>query len=128
MELIVQKGVVMSRLVLLFSLLVGCCSSAQACSARFSFTFAQATSGTMVAESGAPCAANTERTGKNTVIKSIKVTAPPKNGSATAGSIGVTYRSKPGFKGSDSFTFTVFGDGTAGRNTTATIQMNVTVQ
>ena len=107
-----------------------CSASAQAasCSARFSFIFSQATSGTMAAASGAPCAATAERTGGKTVIKSVKVTVPPKNGTASPGSNGVTYRSKPGYKGSDSFTFTIFGDGNAGPNTTATIQMQVSVQ
>ena len=118
----------MSRLILAFSFFLICCTGAQACSARFSFTFSQATVGTMAAVSGVPCAATADRTGGKTVIKSVKVTSPPKNGSASAGAAGVTYRSKPGFKGSDSFTFTIFGDGNAGQNTTATIQMNVTVQ
>jgi len=102
-------------------------AQAAGCSARFSFTFSQVTSGVMAATSGAPCAAAAERTGAKTVIKSVKVTAPPKNGTASAGSHGVTYRSKPGYKGSDSFTFTIFGDGNAGTNTTATIQMQVSV-
>jgi hypothetical protein len=118
----------MSRFILVFSFFLSCCASAQACNARFSFTFGQVTSGTMAAASGVPCAASVGQTGTNTVIKSVKVTSAPQNGSASAGSAGATYRSKPGFKGSDSFTFTIFGDGNAGRNTTATIQMAVTVQ
>ena len=99
-----------------------------ACSANFSFTFGQATGGTMTASTGQPCAANVSRTGGKTVIKSVKVAAAPRNGTASAGTNGVTYRSKPGFKGSDAFTFTIFGDGNAGNNLTATIQMSVTVQ
>jgi Bacterial Ig domain len=118
----------MSRFILAFSFFLGYCASAQACTARFSFAFGQVTSGSMTTASGTPCAARPDRTGPNTVIKSVKVTSAPQNGSASAGSGAATYRSKPGFKGSDSFTFTIFGDGTAGRNITATIQMAVTVQ
>jgi hypothetical protein len=102
-------------------------AQAASCNARFSFIFSQVSNGAMGAASGVPCAATIGRTGTKTVIKSIKVTVPPKNGTASAGSHGVTYRSKPGYKGSDSFTFTVFGDGDAGPNTTATVQMQVTV-
>lgn len=125
---IIDWGADMSRLILAFSFFLICCASAQACNARFSFTFSQVSTGTMAAVSGVPCAATAERTGGTTVIKSVKVTVPPKNGSASSGAHGVTYRSKAGFKGSDSFTFTIFGDGKAGQNTTATIQMSVTVQ
>ena len=103
-------------------------ANAQACIARYNFTFGQATSGTMGASSGVPCAAHTERTGGKTVIKSFRVVSPPQNGTASAGAHGVTYRSKPGYKGSDAFTFSIFGDGNAGTNVTATVQMSVTVQ
>src|SRR5712691_2223527 len=110
-------------------LLLLCPFTAQAaCNANFSFTFGQATSGFMTTGSGEACAASAVRTAGTTVIKSVKVVSPPKNGSASAGSNGVTYRSKPGYKGSDAFTFTIFGDGKAGTNVTATIQMSVTVQ
>jgi len=111
---------------LLFSLLS--CASAQACTFRFSFVFGQVTNGTLTAASGESCAVTEDRTGGKTVIKSVKVTSPPKNGSASPGPIGVTYRSKPGFKGNDSFIFTIFGDGNAGTNVTATIQITATIQ
>ena len=103
-------------------------TQAEACVARFSFTFGSATSGSMGANSGQPCAAQAERTGSKTVIRKVTVIAPPRNGTASAGGHGVTYRSKPGYKGDDAFTFTIFGDGNAGTNTTATVQMAVTVK
>jgi hypothetical protein len=99
-----------------------------ACHARFSFTFGGTSSGTMSTSSGAQCSANAGRTGANTVIKSVKIVSPPQNGTASAGAHGVTYRSRPGYKGGDSFTFSFFGDGNAGKNLTATVQMSVTVQ
>jgi len=34
----------------------------------------------------------------------------------------------PVFKGNDAFIFTVFGDGNAGTNVTATIQITATIQ
>ena len=102
-------------------------AQAATCNARFNFTLGQVTNGTMAAANGMPCAATISRTTGSLVIKSVRVTAPPKNGTASAGSSGVTYRSKPGYKGSDSFTFTVFGDGSSGRDRTATVQMQVSV-
>ena len=118
----------MLRNVLACLLLLSGPATAQTCKVRFSFVFGQVTSGTMATASGGSCAAQADRTGSKTVIKSVKVASPPKNGTASAGAIGVTYRSRPGFKGSDAFTFTIFGDGDAGTNKTATIQMSVTVQ
>jgi hypothetical protein len=117
-----------SRLLLILSFSFLFCASAQACTFRFSFVFGRVTNGTLLAASGESCAVTTTRTGSKTVIKSVKITSPPKNGSASAGPIGVTYRSKPGFKGNDSFTFAVFGDGDAGTNVTATVQMSATIQ
>jgi hypothetical protein len=120
----------MHRCIMAPVFVLGLSATAQAdnCTARFQFIFGQVRSGTMTASSGVPCDANTTRTGAKTVIKSVRVTSPPKNGSASAHSTGVVYRSKPGFKGSDAFTFTVFGDGDAGSNLTATVQMSVNVQ
>jgi hypothetical protein len=103
-------------------------SAEAACRGRFSFNLGQASVGTITTPSGASCTVRVDRTAGTTVMKSIRMASPPKNGTASAGSIGVTYRSRPGYKGSDSFAFTNFGDGKAGTNLTATIQMNVTVQ
>jgi hypothetical protein len=102
-------------------------SAEAACHGRFSFNLGQASVGTIATPSGASCTVRVDLTAGTTVMKSIRMASPPKNGTASAGSIGVTYRSRPGYNG-DSFTFTIFGDGKAGTNLTATIQMNVTVQ
>src|ERR1700688_4307348 len=104
----------MSRLVMIFFFSFLFCDGAQACTFRFSFVFGQVTNGTLGAASGESCAVTADRTGSKTVIKSVRIVSPPRNGSASAGAIGVTYRSKPGFKGNDSFTFAIFGDGSAG--------------
>ena len=103
-------------------------TQAEACVARFGFTFTQTSSGSMGANSGQPCSAQAERTGSKTVIRKVTIIAAPRNGTASAGRHGVTYRSKPGYKGDDAFAFTIFGDGNAGTNTTATVQMAVTVK
>jgi hypothetical protein len=108
-------------------LLLGNGHAEASCVARFSFTFGQTSSGIMGADSGRPCAAHATANG-GTVIRKVTVVAAPKNGTASAGGTGVTYRSKPAFAGDDSFTFTIFGDGKAGANTTATVQMSVNVK
>jgi Bacterial Ig domain len=115
-----------SAAVLLMMLSAG--ARADTCIAKYHFMFDQVVPGTMAAASGIPCVSNFSWTAATTVVKSVRVASPPKNGSASAGSAGVTYRSNPGFKGSDAFTFTVFGDGKVGHNKTATVQMMVSVQ
>jgi Bacterial Ig domain len=77
--------------------------------------------------SGGSCTWNLRPNGK-TRLSSIKVTARPKNGSASAGVNSVVYTAKPGFKGSDSFAVAVTGQGAAGTPGTANISVSVNVQ
>ncbi|MFI4995656.1 MAG: hypothetical protein ACHQAQ_07720 [Hyphomicrobiales bacterium] len=77
--------------------------------------------------SGSSCTWNLRPNGK-TRLSSIKVTARPKNGSASAGVASVVYTAKPGFKGSDSFAVAVNGQGVTGTPGTANISVSVNVQ
>ena len=100
---------------------------ASACSTvRFRFTFGSETSTVMHVASGKPCAIPL-RTGARSTFSGVTISAPARNGSASASSSGVTYQSKPGFKGADSFAFTVSGTNASGPGK-ATVQVAVTVQ
>jgi Big-like domain-containing protein len=109
-------------------LALGVPASAQAAcyTSRFSFFPGMNTSAMMQAPSGKSCGAIVHAAGQSR-FDSVRVTVPPANGTAVSRQgVGVTYRSKPGFKGQDSFTFTVTGRMRRGEGT-ATIRMNVTV-
>jgi hypothetical protein len=75
--------------------------------------------------SGGSCTWNLRPNGR---LSSIKVTARPKNGSASPGVASVVYTAKPGFKGSDSFAVAVTGQGATGTPGTANISVSVNVQ
>ena len=63
----------------------------------------------MSVTSGEPCSISTN-TGGTSIISSIQVSAPPRNGTARTGEgDAVWYQSRPGFIGSDAFEFTVAG-------------------
>jgi hypothetical protein len=111
-----------------FFLMLSTGARADNCVTRYHFMFGQVVPGTMAAASGVSCGGAFTWTAGKTVVKSVRIVSPPKNGSASTDSAGVTYQSKPGFKGSDAFTFAVFGDGRVGSNMTATVEMAVTVQ
>ena len=67
-------------------------------------------------------------TGGASIISSVQVSAPPRNGSATVGDgYAVWYRSQPGFTGADAFEFTMSGT-SDGRPGTSTVRVQVTVQ
>ena len=100
---------------------------ASACNTvRFRFTFGSDTSTVMHVASGKPCAIPL-RTGARSTFSGVTISAPARNGSASASSSGVTYQSKPGFKGVDSFGFTVSGSNAKGPGK-STVQVAVTVQ
>jgi hypothetical protein len=84
------------------------------------------TSTSMSVGSGQPCQVYVNAGGTN-VISSVAVTVPPGNGTVSASDDVVTYRSRPGFTGQDSFTFSVSGSGPGGSGTSS-VQVNVSVQ
>ena len=94
-------------------------------------TFGSNTATDMHVGSGKPCPIML-RTGGRSTFSAIAVSAPPRNGTARPnGSSGVVYQSKPGYKGADSFAFTITGSGPRGSGTstgTSTIQVGVVVQ
>jgi len=100
---------------------------ASACNiVRFRFIFGSDTSTVMLVGSGKACSIPL-RTGSRSTFSGVAVSAPARNGTASAGSSGVTYRSKPGYKGADSFAFTVTGTNSRGPGK-STVQVAVTVQ
>jgi len=100
---------------------------ASACNTvRFNFRFGSETSTVMHVGSGKPCPI-TLRTSARSTFSSVTVSAPARNGTVRAGGSGVTYQSKPGFAGADSFAFTVTGSGASGSGK-STVQVAVTVQ
>jgi hypothetical protein len=85
------------------------------------------TSTAMTAASGQPCQVYPSVGGTN-VINSVAISAAPGNGSASVGGGDVvTYQSRPGFTGQDSFTFIISGSGPGGAGSSA-VQVSVTVQ
>jgi len=114
---------------LILALLAGSATSAAAeCSvAPWRFMFGQGTSANMTVSSGAPCSLTIAWTGGATSIQGVRISASPGNGSASAGSTRVTYRSKPGYRGPDSFAFAISGRNNAGPGI-ATVQVSVNVR
>jgi hypothetical protein len=90
----------------------------------FQFFFGSDTQGELRVNSGVSCS-RTLRVFSG-AIHSGRVTVPPKNGTATANYGTLTYKSKPGFVGTDSLVFTVTGEDprTKGRSS---ISLRVTV-
>ena len=104
-------------------------AEASACSVkRFRFpTFGTNTGTDMQVSSGKRCPIRL-RTGGRSTFSAIAVSAPARNGTArTDGASGFVYQSKPGYKGADSFAFTVTGRGPHGPGT-STVQVGVVVQ
>jgi hypothetical protein len=79
---------------------------------HFKFLFGSDTTATMHVSSGGRCTIKLNYTGS---IKSITVTGQAKHGSASYnGGIGypeIAYRSSPGYKGDDAFSFVMDGEG-----------------
>lgn len=104
-------------------------AEASACSvARFRFpTFGSNTGTDMHVSSGKPCPIRV-RTGGRSTFSAVALSSPARNGTARAsGASGFVYQSRPGYKGPDSFAFTVTGSGPHGSGT-STIQVGVVVQ
>ncbi len=76
---------------------------------------------------GAPCSTRVTRTTGTTEVHSVSITGRAQNGTAAASGTSVTYRPRPGFKGADSFVFTIRG-ARHGQPTTAPMRVSVTVR
>jgi len=94
---------------------------------RFSFGPGQTTETGMSVGSGQSCGVIVYA-GARSRFDSVAIVARPRNGSLVPRSgVGVTYRSKPGYRGPDSFSFTITGQMTRGAGT-ATIRVSVNVR
>jgi Bacterial Ig domain len=93
---------------------------------RFSFYPGAEVSSNMTVSSGKSCGINLRAAGESR-FDSVSVSARPKHGTVSprAGG-GVTYRAAAGYKGEDSFVFTVTGQMHTGSGT-ATIRISVNV-
>jgi hypothetical protein len=118
----------MGRLVLAVVLLTSAgMVEASACNfVNFRFFFGTDSETDMMARSGEPCSIPLI-TGGRASYSGIVISRPARGGRARADSSGVTYQSKPGFKGADSFAFTVSGT-TPFRTGSTTVEVRVTVQ
>jgi hypothetical protein len=120
----------MLRAISVISILWGCsCVSALAQCAVEPWGipyFGSNTSTAMSAGSGQPCKVYANVGGTN-IVNSVAVIAPPRHGAASVSDNVVTYRSRPGFTGSDSFTFQVSGSGPGGSGSSS-VQVGVSVQ
>ena len=92
---------------------------------RFSFHVNQVSQATMAAPSGRRCRIVLGAGGRSR-FDSARIVSRPRNGTASASTIAITYQSKPGSRGSDSFSFSVHGMLSAGPGA-ATVQVNVQV-
>ena len=92
---------------------------------HFSY-YGSSASSDMLANSGKPCTVNLSTGGRHS-FSAIVISAQARNGTARASASGVTYQSKPGYKGADSFAFRMTGSDASGSGTSS-IQVGVTVQ
>lgn len=97
-----------------------------ACSvSRWRFSFGSESAADMTTD-GAPCRTTVSWTAGTTEIHGIRISSPPRNGTAQAGGSSVTYKPKAGFKGTDSFAFTITGRRLTTPGT-ATVRVSVSV-
>ena len=103
------------------------CLAEAACSvSRWTFRWGQESGASMTTD-GAPCRTTISWTSGTTVIDGVAISARPRNGTASVAGNTVSYRPKAGYKGEDSFAFTISGK----RLTTpgkATIRVSVSVR
>lgn len=118
----------MRRLALAVLLLTGAgITQASACNfVNFRFFFGTDSETDMTARSGERCSMPLI-TGGRASYSGIRISRPARGGAARADSSGVTYQSRPGFKGPDSFAFTVSGT-TPFRTGSTTVEVRVLVQ
>ena len=126
-------GEIMTRTTLLVLAVWICCLTPVEAGCRvggFIFAWGSDTSANMLVTGGSTCAINL-RAGSRSAFESIRINSRPAHGTAgSSGSYSVAYRPTPGFRGTDSFTFTVRGTGGQAINVvkSTTIRVNVTVQ
>ena len=118
----------MKRLALAVLLLTSAgVAEASACNfVNFRFFFGTDSDTDMTVRSGQPCSMPLI-TGGRASYSGIVISRPARGGTARADSSGVTYQSRPGFKGPDSFAFTVSGT-TPFRTGSTTVVVRVSVQ
>jgi hypothetical protein len=120
----------MYRTVVLCLLVLGCSSGAafaQCAVEPWGIPyFGSNTSTAMSVDSGQPCQVYANVGGTN-IVTSVAVIASPRDGMASVSDNVVTYRSRPGFTGQDSFTFSVSGSGPGGSGSSS-VQVSVSVQ
>jgi hypothetical protein len=89
--------------------------------------FGSNTSTTMDADSGKPCPI-AAASGGTAYMQSVTVAARPRNGSVSIGAgYVVTYQSRPGYTGPDSFAYAVRGSAPSGTGTSI-VRVNVRVR
>ena len=118
----------MGRLALAVLLLTSAgIAQASACNfVNFRFFFGTDSDTDMTTKSGQPCSMPLV-TGGRASYSGIVISRPPRGGTARADSSGVTYQSRPGYKGPDSFAFRVSGTTPHGTGST-TVEVRVVVQ
>ncbi len=117
----------MQRLILAIFLTGIGAVEASACSlVPFRFNFGPDTSTIMQVGSGRLCSVLLHA-GARSTFSGVAISAPARNGTVHARSSGAGYQSKPGYKGADSFAFTLAGTNSRGSGKT-TVQVSVTVQ
>ena len=108
-----------------FVLLVLSSEVASACMPFVRWVNGQTVDGYMTVRTGKPCHLNFRSAGPT---QRTEIVARPSNGSLVAGSIGrLTYRSRPGFVGSDTFTYARRGLDARNNPMNATIRVSVKV-
>ena len=121
----------MRRLVLatIFLTVIGVIEASACNVVPFRFNLGSDTSTVMQVGSGKRCAVILHA-GARSTFSGVAISAPARNGTVGAGSSGASYQSKPGYKGVDSFAFTLTGAGafTNGGSGKTTVQVSVTVQ
>jgi hypothetical protein len=86
-------------------------------------TFAQ-----MTVSSGRSCTTGQGfRIASPNTFRAMKITTRPLHGTASTSGHLITYRSAPGYVGSDTFVFTVYGTQAGGSPRVAPVQVSVTV-
>jgi hypothetical protein len=118
----------MQRLFLatIFLAIVGGAEASACMIVPFHIDFGSDTSTVMQVGSGRPCSF-TLHAGARSAFSGVAISAPARNGSARMAYSGPTYQSKPGYRGADSFAFTVTGSNWS-RLVKSTVQVSVTVQ
>jgi hypothetical protein len=104
-----------------------CVEASARCSVPRIPTFDNQTSqGRMTVDSGKPC--RIRFSSSSGPMDRVEIVQRPTNGTVqTDGLMGVTYRSRAGFTGSDAFTYARKGMSKAGTPSTRTVQVSVTV-